>query len=73
MAEYSPVTDFKEARCRQYDVKDCSRGGYCNFMHLKVLLPVMPTLCMSASLYFATIGLPLHAFPKTSRVRIISF
>lgn len=33
--EYSPVTDFREARCRQYDEGVCSRGGYCNFMHLK--------------------------------------
>lgn len=35
--EYSPVTDFREARCRQYDEGVCSRGGYCNFMHLKHL------------------------------------
>jgi len=34
IAELSPVTDFREARCRQYDVGDCNRGGYCNFMHL---------------------------------------
>ena len=33
--EFSPVTDFKEARCRQYDEGACDRGGYCNFMHLK--------------------------------------
>jgi splicing factor U2AF subunit len=33
--EYSPVTDFREARCRQYDEQNCNRGGYCNFMHLK--------------------------------------
>eukprot|EP00475_Leptophrys_vorax_P039281 TRINITY_DN706_c1_g1_i1.p2 TRINITY_DN706_c1_g1~~TRINITY_DN706_c1_g1_i1.p2 ORF type:complete len:304 (-),score=64.03 TRINITY_DN706_c1_g1_i1:1487-2350(-) len=33
--EYSPVTDFREARCRQYDENNCNRGGYCNFMHLK--------------------------------------
>jgi len=35
--EYSPVTDFTEARCRQYDEEHCNRGGYCNFMHLKVV------------------------------------
>ena len=51
--EYSPVTDFREARCRQYDEGTCSRGGYCNFMHVrepsrdlrkhleKVLLPLL--------------------------------
>ena len=33
--EYSPVTDFREARCRQFDEGECSRGGYCNFMHIR--------------------------------------
>jgi splicing factor U2AF subunit len=32
--EYSPVTDFKEARCRQFDEGTCVRGPYCNFMHV---------------------------------------
>ena len=32
--EYSPVTDFREARCRQFDERNCNRGGLCNFMHL---------------------------------------
>lgn len=31
--EFSPVTDFREAKCRQYDVGECTRGGYCNFIH----------------------------------------
>jgi splicing factor U2AF subunit len=35
MPEYSPVTNFRDARCRQYEEGSCSRGGYCNFMHLK--------------------------------------
>lgn len=35
LAEFSPVTDFKEATCRQYEENTCTRGGYCNFMHLK--------------------------------------
>jgi len=34
ISEFSPVTDFTEARCRQYDVGTCNRGGFCNFMHL---------------------------------------
>ena len=34
-AEFSPVTDFREATCRQYEEHECRRGGYCNFMHLK--------------------------------------
>lgn len=33
-AEYSPVTDFREARCRQFDENKCNRGGLCNFLHL---------------------------------------
>uniref|UniRef100_A0A3B4GVE6 Splicing factor U2AF 35 kDa subunit-like n=1 Tax=Pundamilia nyererei TaxID=303518 RepID=A0A3B4GVE6_9CICH len=34
-AELSPVTDFREACCRQYEIGECTRGGFCNFMHLK--------------------------------------
>mmetsp|Transcript_11847 Transcript_11847/g.14780 ORF Transcript_11847/g.14780 Transcript_11847/m.14780 type:complete len:251 (+) Transcript_11847:268-1020(+) len=34
ICEFSPVTDFREARCRQFDQRECTRGGYCNFMHL---------------------------------------
>lgn len=35
--EFSPVTDFREARCRDYDEGACSRGGFCNFLHVKPL------------------------------------
>eukprot|EP01029_Cantina_marsupialis_P002092 TRINITY_DN1190_c0_g1_i1.p1 TRINITY_DN1190_c0_g1~~TRINITY_DN1190_c0_g1_i1.p1 ORF type:complete len:297 (-),score=89.49 TRINITY_DN1190_c0_g1_i1:144-1034(-) len=35
IVEYCPVTDFREARCRQFDEANCGRGGYCNFMHMK--------------------------------------
>ncbi|CAN1171541.1 Splicing factor U2af small subunit A [Linum perenne] len=35
IVDFSPVTDFREATCRQYDENTCNRGGYCNFMHLK--------------------------------------
>lgn len=35
--EYCPVTGFKEARCRQFDQGECSRGGFCNFLHIRVL------------------------------------
>jgi len=34
-AELSPVTDFREACCRQFEVSQCTRGGFCNFMHLR--------------------------------------
>lgn len=35
LVEFCPVTDFREATCRQYEENVCNRGGYCNFMHLK--------------------------------------
>ncbi len=34
-AELSPVTDFRESCCRQFEKGECNRGGYCNFMHIK--------------------------------------
>ena len=34
IVDFSPVTDFREATCRQYEEDSCNRGGYCNFMHL---------------------------------------
>merc|ERR1712066_1136156 len=34
-AEFTPVTDFREARCRAFHETRCSRGGLCNFMHIK--------------------------------------
>nr|KJB09016.1 hypothetical protein B456_001G119200 [Gossypium raimondii] len=34
IVDFSPVTGFCEATCRQYDENTCNRGGYCNFMHL---------------------------------------
>lgn len=33
--EFSPVTDFSEARCRDFDEEQCARAGYCNFLHSK--------------------------------------
>jgi len=35
VAEFSPVTDFRESSCRQYEMHECTRGGHCNFMHLR--------------------------------------
>jgi splicing factor U2AF subunit len=37
IGEYSPVTDFRESRCRQFEKGSCDRGGFCNFMHLKYI------------------------------------
>jgi len=36
-AEFSPVTDFRDACCAQYEQNTCSRAGHCNFMHVKKL------------------------------------
>ncbi|WVN89278.1 uncharacterized protein L203_104499 [Cryptococcus depauperatus CBS 7841] len=33
-AELSPVTDFRESCCRQNELGECQREGFCNFMHL---------------------------------------
>ncbi|XP_074162831.1 splicing factor U2AF 26 kDa subunit isoform X3 [Sminthopsis crassicaudata] len=41
-AELSPVTDFRESCCRQYEMGECTRGGFCNFMHLR---PISRDLC----------------------------
>ena len=43
MCEFSPVTDFREATCRQYEENTCTRGGYCNFMHLRPISRSPPT------------------------------
>lgn len=32
--EYSPVSDFREARCGMYEDGTCNRGDYCNFIHV---------------------------------------
>jgi len=34
-AELSPVADFREAGCRQHEMSTCTKGGFCNFMHIK--------------------------------------
>ena len=33
-AEYSPVTDFRDSRCRTFDEGHCDRGAFCNYMHV---------------------------------------
>eukprot|EP00931_Biecheleriopsis_adriatica_P087997 TRINITY_DN62399_c0_g1_i1.p1 TRINITY_DN62399_c0_g1~~TRINITY_DN62399_c0_g1_i1.p1 ORF type:complete len:267 (+),score=67.12 TRINITY_DN62399_c0_g1_i1:51-851(+) len=34
-AELSPCAEFRESRCRAFHETRCSRGGQCNFMHIK--------------------------------------
>lgn len=36
-AIFSPVTDFLNAKCKQYIDGSCKRGGFCNYMHVKPL------------------------------------
>nr|WJH19469.1 U2AF1 [Euglena gracilis] len=35
LSEFSPVTDFQSACCKDFEESECSRGGLCNFLHLK--------------------------------------
>jgi len=35
MPEFSPVTDFSNAKCKQYIDGQCKRSGYCNYIHSK--------------------------------------
>lgn len=37
IVDFSPVTDFREATCRQFEDNICNRGGYCNFIHVKTI------------------------------------
>lgn len=39
--EYSPVSDFRESRCRQYDEETCNRSNFCNFIHMRPLPSVI--------------------------------
>merc|ERR1712170_164269 len=34
-AEYTTVSDFREARCRAFHETRCNRGAYRNFLHIK--------------------------------------
>lgn len=41
LAEFSPVTDLREACCRQFAAGECSRGGHCSFLHLIQISPAL--------------------------------
>jgi splicing factor U2AF subunit len=43
--EFSPVTDFRESTCRQYEEGTCGRGGYCNFMHVRPVAKELRVQC----------------------------
>ena len=59
MCEFSPVTDFREATCRQYEENTCTRGGYCNFMHLR---PISRSPPISPSCPFFSFSWPCHTY-----------
>ena len=47
-AELSPVLNFRQARCKDYESNNCTRGGFCNFMHIKSPSEAMYTDLMKA-------------------------
>ena len=44
--EFSPVQDFREARCRTFHEGVCNRGANCNFMHVKHIPRAVKRRCM---------------------------
>lgn len=46
-AELSPVTDFRDSCCRQYENGECTRSGFCNFMHIKPISKKLQNLLFS--------------------------
>ncbi len=48
LPEFSPVTDFRKARCRQFEEGTCNRGGMCDFMHImKPSKRIYSELCLT--------------------------
>jgi splicing factor U2AF subunit len=68
-AEFSPVTDFREARCCQFDKENCGRGGYCNFLHIKKIIDDAEELHSSARLFICTYNTANVAVSKVAWVR----
>ncbi|KAG9393811.1 U2 auxiliary factor small subunit [Carpediemonas membranifera] len=46
VAQYSPVTNFRAARCQQFEEGGCSRGAECNYLHVR-----QPSPELAESLY----------------------
>uniref|UniRef100_A0A915LFK6 Serine/threonine-protein phosphatase n=1 Tax=Meloidogyne javanica TaxID=6303 RepID=A0A915LFK6_MELJA len=55
-AELSPVSDFREARCRQHEISTCVKGGFCNFMHLKDVSDDVYERCYGGKGFYADDG-----------------
>lgn len=45
-AEVVPVTDFRDAICRQIEDRSCKRGRLCNYVH-----PIEPSAALAKDLY----------------------
>jgi splicing factor U2AF subunit len=65
-AELSPVTDFRESCCRQNELGECTRGGYCNFMHLVYPSKELKRKLMNAHLLSLKQLSSLHEKSRTS-------
>lgn len=70
IVDFSPVTDFREATCRQYEENVCNRGGYCNFMHLK---KISELVCHSIVLVNYFVNLFIDTYIFISYLIIFSF
>ena len=66
-AELSPVTNFREACCREYEVDKCTRARFCNFMHLK---PISRNL--RRSLYKRISGMTKDKMTGRRKIKITS-
>ncbi|CAL4067942.1 unnamed protein product [Meganyctiphanes norvegica] len=48
-AELCPVADFREASCRQFEIGQCVKGGFCNFWHVKPISQQLKSLLAKSS------------------------
>ena len=47
--ELCPVADFREASCRQFEMSQCGKGGFCNFWHVKPISHHLKNLLAKSS------------------------
>ena len=52
--ELSPVDNFRDAVCRQHDNGECTRGGFCNFLHIKHISTKLEDRLDERSVNFST-------------------
>jgi len=64
--EFSPVTDFREATCRQYEENTCTRGGYEMLKLPLAFVSTCPSSLLSQSEFECLLICPLLAV-HTSR------